>query len=78
MTPSSYFTIPQVYNAMRESRGDRGPKTLENHKAIGSISNTGPDSLENQSDHKALIEIVKREYDQKIPQSQNTARPMTL
>ena len=58
--------------------GGRCYDTLKNHKAIGFISNTGPDLLENPSDHKGLIEIVQREYDQKILQSQNTARPMTL
>ena len=58
--------------------GGQGPDILENHKAIGSLSNTGPDPLENPSDHKGLIDIVKREYGQKIPQLQNTAHPMTL
>ena len=41
--------------------GYRGPDTLENHKEIGILSTTGRGLLENPSEHKGLIEIVKNE-----------------
>ena len=38
-------------------RGDKGPYPLENHKAIGFLSNTGPDPLENRKATKPAFNV---------------------
>ena len=44
----------------RGGRGLRGPYPPENHKAIGFLSNTGPDPLENYKATKPAVNILSR------------------
>ena len=47
-----------IHAQIQRGAGGSGPLPLENHKALGFLSNTGPDSLENHKATKSAFNVI--------------------